>query len=190
MTKSKWIALTLAAGIACGAAVDAFAGDGARAGGLRGRHGVAREKFGKAMKERRRKAVEFLATLGVTDEQRRLVLEKARAAAPIVETAKDEARRIVAQAWAAAAKDPATDRKALREKTKADLVALREKTRASIEPLAKEVVASLTPEQRKKFEEAAAKRGRTIDDAKLTKFAAHLISRPMTVAYLEARLGR
>jgi hypothetical protein len=190
MTKSKWIAVALAAVIAGGAAVDAFAGDGARAGKLRGRHGAAREKFGKAMKQRRQRVVQFLATLEITDEQRRLVLEKARAAAPLIETAKGDARRIIAQAWAAAAKDAAIDRKALKETTKAQLVALREKTRAAIEPLAKEVVASLTPEQRKKVEEAAAKHGRTVDDAKLTKFAAHMISRPMTIAFLEARLGR
>ncbi len=190
MTKSKWIAVALAAVIAGGAAADALAGDGRRGGGARGRRGEAREKFGKAMRERRQGVVKLLATLDVTDDQRRLVLEKARAAAPIVETAKDEARRIVAAAWASAAKDPAIDRKALKVATKAGLVALREKTRSSIEPLAKEVVASLTPEQRRMVEEAAAKHGRTAGEAKLVKFASRIISRPMTIAYLEARLGR
>jgi LTXXQ motif family protein len=190
MKNSKWIAVALAAVIAGGAAMDALAGDGRRGRGGRGRRGAAREKFGRSARDRRQGVVKFLATLDITDEQRRIVLEKARAAAPVVETAKDEARRIVARAWASAARDPAIDRKSLKETTKAELVALREKTRASIEPLAKEVVASLTPEQRKKVEEAAAKHGRTVDEAKLVKFASRLISRPMTVAFLEARLGR
>jgi hypothetical protein len=48
----------------------------------------------------------------------------------------------------------------------------------------------LTPEQRQKLEARAAKRGRTLDDARLTRFAAALIRRPMTVAYLEARQGK
>ena len=34
------------------------------------------------MKERRRKSVDFLATVNVTYEQRKLVLEKAKSAAP------------------------------------------------------------------------------------------------------------
>lgn len=190
MTKSKWIALTLAAAIACGAAADAFAGGGKRRGGPRGRRAEVRERFGDALRARRAHALKFLATVGFTDDQRRVALEKARAAAPIVASAKDEARRIVASAWAAAAKDPAADKKALKESAKAQLVALREKTRASLEPLAKEVVASLTPEQRKSIEEAAAKRGRTVDEARLVKFASRLIGRPMTVPFLEARLAR
>src|SRR5262245_58203910 len=139
------------------------------------------------MRQERR---DLLASLNVTDDQRRTALEKARAAAPIVSGAKDEARRIVAQAWAAAAKDPSADRKALRQSVHDQLKALREKTRGQGEPLAREVGSPLTPEQRAKLAAAAATHGRTVDDARLTRRVARMLSRPMTVPYLEARLAK
>jgi Spy/CpxP family protein refolding chaperone len=193
VTSRTWTAVIVAAALAAGASAAAFAGDGERAAAGRhgaGRAGARRDRFRKALRGMRTERRDLLASLGATDEQRRTVLEKARAAAPIVSAAKDEARRIVAQAWSAAAKDPSADRKALRESVRTQLKALREKTRGQVEPLAKEVVASLTPEQRAKLDAAAAKHGRTVDDARLTRRAARLISRPMTVPYLEARLAK
>ena len=190
MKNGSWTVVFVAAALAAGAAAPAFAGDdapGPRAGRAAGLRGARRDRFRRAMRQERR---DLLASLGVTDEQRRTALAKARAAAPIVTSAKDEARRIVAQAWAAAAKDPAGDRKALRESVRAQLKALREKTRGQVEPLAKDVVASLTPEQRAKLDDAAAKRGRTVDEARLTRRVARMLSRPMAVPYLEARLGK
>ena len=177
-------------------ATSALAGDGAgRHGGRHaGRHGERRaelrERFRQGVTQRRRKAADFLASLQSTDEQRRVVLEQAKAAAPIVRAAREEARGLIAKAWAAATKDGTIDRKAAREAVKEQLKALRERTRAQVEPMAKQVVATLTPEQRATIQAHAAKHGRTVDDAKLAKFAAHLITRPMTAAYLEARLAR
>ena len=189
MKNGKWMAVAVAAALAGGLATVALAGDGrgdARHGGRGGRRANARQ----LMKERRTKMLQFLGSLQFTDAQRQVMLDKARAAAPIVEAARAEGRRIVAQAWAQAAKDGATvDRAALRAQVKTQLQALRAKTWPQIEPLAKDVVATLTPEQRQKFQDAAAKRGKTIDDAKLAKFAGFLITRPMAVPYLEARLG-
>lgn len=182
-------------------AVSAFAGDGAKDpagvhGGRRGeRRAMLRDRVKQAVRNRRQKFADFLASLNSTDEQRRVVLEQAKAAAPIVRSAHDEARGLIAKAWATAVKDTNTkdtaiDRKAARESVKEQLKALHERTKAQIEPLAKQVVATLTAEQKATIQAHAGKHGKTVDDAKLTKFAAHLITRPMTAAYLEARLAR
>ena len=189
MNKLTWTAVFVTAAIAGGTASAAFAGDGT---GHRDhpRAAARRDRFRKTLRDWRTERKDLLASLQVSDEQRHTVLEKARAAAPIVSAGKDEARRIVAQAWAAAAKDPNADRKALRESVRTQLRALREKTRGQVEPLAKDVVASLTPEQRAKLEAAAAKHGRTLDDARLVRRTARMLSRPMTVPYLEARLAK
>ena len=214
MKTSRWTvipitAITLLMAAAC-AMPAAVAGDqdapkpaapDARAGG---RHGAKRDRLKHFAQDRRQRFMEFLGSLQATDEQRRIVLDKAKAAEPIVAAARAEARRTIAQAWVAASKDGAVDRKALRESLRTQLKSLRERTRTQIEPLAKEVVAALTPDQRTKILAAAANRhARTgadpgaapgaapaSDDEKLTRFAAFLISRPMTIAYLEARLGR
>src|SRR5262249_49882348 len=151
-----------------GCATAALAGDGE---GRAARRAALREKIREAVQNRRQRVMEFLASLQVTDDQRRVVLEKAKAAAPIVAGAKDEARRIVAQALANATRAGRVDRKAARLAVGAELKALRERTRAQLEPLAKDVVGSLTPEQKQKLQEAATKRGRTLDDAKLARFA-------------------
>jgi len=188
MTRTKWTAVAVAAVLAGGLATAALAGDGRRGGG-RGRRG---DKAGDAGQEatgqKRGKGLAFLASLQFTDAQRHTMLDKARAAAPIVEGAKAEARRIVAAAWAKSG-DAKPDRQAIRAEVKTQIQALRAKTWPQIEPLAKEVVATLTPEQRQKIEAAAGKRGKTVDDEKLTKLMGRLISRPMAVPYLEARLG-
>jgi hypothetical protein len=187
MKNGKWTAVAVATVLAGGMATIAFAGDGGR-GGRRG--GGWRGRMHEAAKERRAKGMEFLASLQVTDAQRQVMLEKARAAAPIAESARAETRRIVAAAWAQAAKDgAATDKKALREQVRTQIKALRERTWTQIEPLAKDVVLQLTPEQRQKIAEAAGKRGKTVDDAKLARLVGFRLTRPMTVPYLEARLG-
>lgn len=190
MTKRTWTVAFLTAAIAAGAGAAAFAGDDGthpHAGRFGGRRAAMRDRFRESMRKERR---DLLASLDITDQQRQTALEKARAAAPIVSSAKEEARRIVAQAWAAAAKDPNADRKALRDSVRTQLRALREKTRGQVEPLAKDVVASLTPEQRAQLDAAAAKHGRTVDDDRLVRRVARMLSRPMTVPYLEARTAK
>lgn len=184
MTSGKWTAVVAAAVIAGGLATAALAGDGAR-GARSGRHQRARQ----LLQRKRGRTMEFLRSLQITDQQRQTMLDKARAVAPIVETAKTDARKLIAQAWAQASKDATVDRRALRAGVKEQVKALRAKAWTQIEPLARDVVATLTPEQRQKFTEKAAKRGKTVDDAKLAKFMGRLISRPMAVPFLEARLG-
>ena len=183
MTKSKWVlAGVIAVAVFAGAAApSALAGGGRRAG-------KRAAKAAEVVRQKRRSVAEIVASLGITDEQRALVLAKAREAAPIVAGARDEVRRAVARAWASAGSG--ADRKAVRTSVKAEIQAIRERARGQIEPLAREVVTSLTPEQRRKLEEAVSRRGKTLDDAKLTRFAARLISRPMTVPFLEARAAK
>jgi hypothetical protein len=181
MMNRKWMALLTAAVLAGCLTTVAAAGDGRRGG--------RRAKAQQVVRQRRAKLFRLLASLQFSDAQRQTMLDKARAAVPIVEAARAEGRKIVAEAWAQFAKDPKMDRAALRAQTKASLRALKAKTWPQIEPLAKDVVATLTPEQRQKISDAAAKRGRTVDDAKLTRIMGFLITRPMAVPYLEARLG-
>jgi Spy/CpxP family protein refolding chaperone len=183
MKNGKWMAVAVATVLAGGMTTVALAGDG---------HGGRRDHARQGMRHRRGRFFEFLASLQFTDAQRQTMLDKARTAAPIVESARAEARRLVANAWAQAskdAKDGTVDRAALREQVKTQIKALREKTWPQIEPLAKDVAATLTPEQRQKLVDAGVKRGRTVDDAKIAKFMGMLITRPMAVPYLEARLG-
>jgi hypothetical protein len=183
MTSKRWMTVAVAAVIAGGLATAAFAGDGRR-GNRAGKRGGAQSEA----VQKRGKGLAFLSSLQLTDAQRQTMLDKARAAAPIVQGAKAEARKLVAAAWAKAG-DANVDKQAVRADVKTQLQALRAKTWPQIEPLAKDVVASLTPEQRQKIDAAAGKRGKTVDDAKLTKLMGRLITRPMTVSYLEARLG-
>jgi hypothetical protein len=197
---------------------DETAGDGAGDGGAKqgdraARRAAMSERARQSGKHRRADSMKFLESLQATDEQRALVLEKSKAAAPILAEARRQARALVAQAMASASasaskepasKEPASkelskaDRKAARnadcnaarQSVKAQLQSIRDQTRGQIDALAKDVVASLTPEQRQKLQDVAAKRGRTLDDARFTRLAAALISRPMTAAYLEARQAK
>ena len=170
--KRKGLLIGAAIAAVAVAAIPAFAGEGP--GRERGRQ--ARMRAGWA----RLKAFE---SLGFTAEQRRLMIERARAIAPIVESARAEARRLVAGALVQA---KTGDRAAIREQTKERLQALRKGAAEKIAPLARDVVLSLTPEQRGKIAEFAAKRGRTVDDEMLVRRFGRALARPMTLPYLEA----
>ncbi len=197
MTNRKWLAAAAVATVlAGGLATAALAGDGSSSGGGQpsgqpAARGGWRMKLRQLIQRRRARALGFLASLQFTDAQRQMMLDKARAAAPIVEGAKADARKVVAQAWAQASQSGGKiDRAALRAQVRDQVKAIREKAWTQLEPLAKDVVATLTPEQRQKFQDAATKHGRTLDDAKLAKFMGRLITRPMAVPYLEARLAK
>jgi hypothetical protein len=185
MKNGRWTAVAVAAALAVGMAGFAYAGEGRG----EGKRDAWRHRVREALRERRGKAFEFLASMQFTDAQRQVMLDKARAAAPIAEASRAEARRITAAAWAKATTDAAADRAALRAEKQSRIKALRARTWPQVEPLAKDVLASFTPEQRQKIADAAAKRGRPIDDARLTKLIGFMLTRPMTVPYLEARLG-
>jgi Spy/CpxP family protein refolding chaperone len=196
MSKNRWSALVLGAVMAIAFASSALAGDGSsgdapKDGARASRRAALRERLREGVKRRRMASMKFLESLQATDEQRALVLEKAKAAAPILAEARRQARTILAQARASNSKDGAKiDRKAARESVKAQIQTIRDQARAQIDGLAKDVVASLTPEQRQKLQDVAARHGKTVDDARLTRLAAALISRPMTSAYLEARQAK
>jgi hypothetical protein len=197
MSKSGWSALGFVAVLACAAAsamaADATgeAGKDAAKPGAPEEHraaqrAAARERMRQGVQRRRAASMKFLESLKATDEQRALVLEKAKAAAPILAQARRQSRALLLQA--AVGKDASkADRKAARESVKAQIQTIREETRGRIDALAREVVASLTCEQRQKLQDLAARHGKTVDDARLTRLAAALISRPATVAHLEGR---
>lgn len=127
----------------------------------------------------------FLRSLEITDAQRGIALQEARLAAPIAESARDEARRILARAWAQA--QNGGDRQALRESVRAQIKTLRENAFTNVEPLARRLLSTLTPEQRARIEAAAKARGRSVDEDRLVRRAAFLLTRRMTVPMLEAR---
>jgi Spy/CpxP family protein refolding chaperone len=151
------------------AAVPAFAGDG---------H-TRRERMRAAAWARLR----AFESLGFSAEQRQLMIGKAKAIAPIVDAARTEARRLVADGLVEARTG---DREAIRARVKEAVRAIRRDTVGRIAPLARDVVASLTPEQRAKIAEFAAKRGKTVDDEMLVRRFGRALARPMTLAYLEA----
>jgi hypothetical protein len=64
------------------------------------------------------------------------------------------------------------DREAAREEMRGKLKELRERTFTELRPLAQRVISTLTPEQRAKLVEAAKRRGRTLDEARLEKLTA------------------
>jgi hypothetical protein len=231
MTRTSLATLVLALGAAAGVfapsealAQDAGgtpapgqAPDDAPAHGRRGRHAM-RERFRSALGERlgarghgamkhRRHRGELAAQLTLTDDQRRVFVEKARAAQPILEQArKDLAAAIVAARAARAAAPAATPaekpadeagraaakaaRKAEREALMAPAKAAREKARDALAPLARDIVATLTPEQRARVEGFAAARGRKADAAHLERLVARMFRNPMAVAIAEAEMNR
>ena len=196
----------------------------------KGRHGATADgergrRPGRGMRDRIRGRMEgrmdrrqgrgdLLASQNITDDQRRVFVEKARAAQPVVEQARRElaAARVAIEdartAYRAAhtdgkgktgearTTDPA-ERAALREKLKAERAAImapvkaaRERALAGLAPLAADVIATLTPEQRARLEGFATARGGKLDDQKLTKLVSRLFARPMAIAMAEARIGR
>lgn len=185
MKITGWIALGCVTLVAGGTLASvAGAGDDGSGGGFGKRAHMRR--FLEARRDRRGKVAKFIESLQITDAQRQLMLDKARAAEPIAAEARKElARILVAAQDAGKTGDPAEARRAAHEKVRG----LKEATLAKLEPLAKEIVASLSPDQRKKFEEAAARHGRTFDEARLVKRLSRWLTRPMTVPMLEARLA-
>jgi len=178
MTKRNWIALgclgVVAAGVLAAAAVaDEPSADGPRAGARRHAARILRHRRG-----HRLSALKLAESLQLSDAQRQLALDKARAAAPIAEQTRRDAARILVDRASAG-----------RDATREKLRALRAEVAGKLLPLAKEVVASLTPEQRAKIQEAAAKHGRAFDEARFERRVARMLARPMTAALLEAKLS-
>ena len=128
----------------------------------------------------------LLESLQATDAQRAVALEAARAAEPIAQSARSEAARIRTEVFAKHGKD----RAAAREEMKERIQELRQKTLADLAPHASRVLATLTPEQRKKLDDAATARGKTLDEARLVKITSFLLTRPATVERLEKKLAR
>ena len=115
----------------------------------------------------------ILRALHATPEQRAIAKEEARAAGPIARGARADAAKIRADALRA---HPG-DREAAREEMRGKLKELRERTFTELRPLAQRVISTLTPEQRAKLVEAAKRRGRTLDEARLEKLTALWLAR-------------
>jgi hypothetical protein len=137
----------------------------------RGRHGAHRVALAR-----------FVNKLNLTDAQRGLALQEARGTQPIVDQARRDAARILVAAEDARAGGQTVD-------VRAELKSLRQQTFEKIAPMARQVLASLTPEQHQAIADAAAKHGRKVDEDRLVRRTAFLLTRPMTAAILEARLG-
>jgi hypothetical protein len=183
ISKMKWIGIGLLTLALCGGAAVAQTPGGHR---WIGRHPLARrivQRRAEARSEFRR----FLDTLQVTDAQRAVALEEARAAEPIAREARREASRIRFEAR----RGPHTrDGRAAREEIRGRMKDLHDRTLVQLEPLARRVLSTLTPEQRTKLTDAAAKRGKSLDEARLVKITSWLLTRPMTASRLEARRSR
>jgi len=135
---------------------------------------------------------EIARALQLTDDQRRVVLEKARAAEPIVaQGRRDRAKLLVEEHEARRARTAESPRPTAEDRAARRTAhrALRDKFAADLAPLAKDVVATLTPEQRARLEGFAAARGRKLTDEALVRWTSRMLSRPMTVPMMEARLA-
>jgi len=131
------------------------------------------------------RALRAIDALGATDAQKALLLEKARAAQPVVDAARKEAAGTLAKAYETV--KAGGDRRAAREAARASMRSIRERTRAQLEPLARAVLESLTPEQRQKIAGRAAARGGSFDEGRFVRRLGRMLARPMTVALLESR---
>ena len=151
--------------------------------------GAARMRFRRHLMRARG---EVARALELTDDQRRVVLEKARAAEPIVaQGRRDRAKLLVAERDARRARTADAPRPTAEDRAaqRAARRAVREKLAADLAPLAKDVVATLTTEQRARLEGFAAAHGRKVTDETLVRRTSRMLARPMTVPMLEARLS-
>jgi hypothetical protein len=128
----------------------------------------------------------FLRALQLSDSQKAVALEQARAADPIAHAARVEAAKIRAEALRA---HPG-DRDAAREEMRGRMKDLRERTLEQLRPLAKRVLSTLTPEQRTKLADAARKHGRTVDEDRVEKVTSWLLTQPGVRGRLERRASR
>jgi Spy/CpxP family protein refolding chaperone len=98
------------------------------------------------------------ARLGITDEQKAAFAQAREATAKVREDARASLRALRLEAR----KGEPTEatRAALREK----VASIRASAREAVAPEARKLLASVTPEQRARWAEAAARRGRTLDD--------------------------
>jgi hypothetical protein len=181
-----WIGWTLGVACVCGMLGTAYAlsdlADGAATSAVAsGKQFWQRIRAGRAAKHAA--ILRFVDKLGLSDAQRGLALQQARAARAIVDQARSEAARILVKSDDARKSGQTVD-------ARSELKALRQRTLEQIEPLARQVVASLTAEQHQMIVDENTRRGRTFDENRLVRRTALLLAQPMTVALLEARMTR
>ncbi len=151
------------------------------------RHG-RRDRASRAERvERVRQGREFLRGLEITDAQRALALEQARAIAPRARELRREALRIREDTREGVRTG---DRDAIRAETRGRIRELRERARVELAPHGRALVDSLTPEQRAKIEARLAERGRTFDAQRASERAGRWLARPRVHERLEARQPR
>jgi len=151
------------------------------------RHG-RRDRAARAERfERARAGREFLRGLEITDAQRALALEQARAVAPRARELRREALRIRQEAREGVRTG---DREAIRAETRGRIRALRERARVELAPHGRALIDSLTPQQRAQIEARLAERGRTFDAQRASERAGRWLARPRVHERLEARSRR
>jgi hypothetical protein len=172
MSKGSWLVVGMVVAVLSGACASSLAGD-------RPPRAKKSEAAAKAVLKVDPETSRFLATLQPTEEQRRLLVEKSQAAAPVESAARQEARRIVAHAMEAASQGGAKpDRKAVLASVKGEVRTVLTGARAQIAPLAKEVVATFTAEQRQRLQPASpSKRTKTVGDGRLERLVSRVIGR-------------
>lgn len=121
---------------------------------------------------------QLLQSLHVTQEQKDLVRDEARAVAPRIRAAREEA-------WIRVQAERA-QRTPDRETLRSDLRELRDETLEQVLPHARRIVQSLTNEQRALLAQKAAEHGRTFDENRLAERVARVLAHPR----LLQRMGR
>lgn len=174
MKKFGW--MILVAGLVAGGVLTT----GALAQKVGGGRGALRQRLAERLHGRAEKLREVGRALALTPAQSEQALGIAHAAEPLAR----EVRKQVARGLVDA---PRSGERAVQRERVRELV---QNAFRTLEPQLRELVASLSPEQRARLEALARRHGRTLDDERLVKRLAFLLSRPMAAPLLEARLGR
>jgi hypothetical protein len=153
-------------------AARARSGDrGARLRALRQLRG-ARDSRG--IRERMQRARGSARGLEITEEQRAIARECKLALKPLADETRPQARAILEQARELR---QSGDREALRNLIENDLRPLLRSARERAEPLVQPLLRSLTPDQRARIDATARRRGRQLDDSRLSARLALLLAR-------------
>lgn len=152
----------------------------------RTQHSIAQRDRAPRPRPARGELRRFLRALQLSDAQKSVALEQARAADPIAHSARVESAKIRADAL----RDHPGDRAGAREEMRGRMKELRQRTLEQLRPFARTVLSTLTPEQRTKLAEAAKKRGKTLDEDRLEKITSWLLTRPAVRGRLERRTTR
>ncbi len=143
-------------------------------------HGGLRERIAQHLHGRGQKLREIARALELTPAQQQQALDIAHAAEPLARDVRKEIARALVSSPQTGARDA----------QRSHVKQLAQNSFLQLEPQVRALVSSLTPAQRQRLDALARKHGRTLDDDRLVKRLAWLLSRPMAAPLFEARLGR